>query len=68
MFANASCLFRTKFVDGVSTVTRTVNRVLNNTTNHQALADASNVPAIKEKGAKNARKRPAQEEQEVENA
>lgn len=64
MFANASCLFRTKFVDGVSTVTRTVNRTLTNATNTEMATKVA-----EGKNRNNAKKRAVAdlEEEEVEN-
>jgi structural maintenance of chromosome 2 len=79
MFANANCLFRTKFVDGVSTVMRTVNRSLPAlpmaTTTTTALSDKGNLVAQASQGAgqgKVSRKRAAnknaeEHEEEVEN-
>jgi structural maintenance of chromosome 2 len=72
MFTNANCIFRTKFVDGVSTVTRTVNRVLTNATNNaeEEQPAANPTAAVVTKKKANSKKRVATEEgesQEVEN-
>ena len=72
MFSNANCVFRTKFVDGVSTVTRTVNRVLADVnTNVSSSAGNEDSKALVTKKKANSKKRVAAGEdenaQEVEN-
>jgi len=64
MFQNANCLFRTKFVDGVSTVTRTTNRVLTNAPSNQ---EASKAVESKRGNGKKRAAAELVEEEEVEN-
>lgn len=60
MFANASCLFRTRFVDGVSTVTRTVNRSF-----HQRVSDVATTGQKSAMKKKRAREEEEEEEEEA---
>lgn len=53
MFNNANVLFKTKFVDGVSTVTRYVQQM-----NSRTASSSSNASVAGQKGKKNASKRP----------
>ena len=57
MFNNANCIFRTKFVDGVSTVTRTVPAL--KTANQNAADDLKGAAGVSDGAAAKARRRAA---------
>jgi structural maintenance of chromosome 2 len=65
MFNNANCIFRTKFVDGVSTVTRTVPAL--KTANQNAADDLKGAAGVSDGAAAKARRRAAADATEKEN-